>query len=153
MQELETNPEINSSEKAKKAMANKNIDLGEWGKDNLEKTKFSKEKEIYNLVGFTVKQLGFSRRATTDEIYQKAQELRLELCPAEVGPHLRLQYSGKEWMFIAMEQIIALDGYSPSVFDLNAIGEKLALDGHDADPKSSWDSDRKFIFLFRKLNN
>ena len=150
MRELETDLEINSPEKAEKAIKDKNIYLSDWGKDILEKTEFSQKKEKYDLVRFTVEQLGFSRGATTDEIYKKAQDLGLELCPAEVGPHLRLQYQGKEWMLIAMKQITDRYG-DPCVFYLNEIGDRLKLHGINAKPDNEWDSGNKFVFLFRKL--
>ena len=149
MRELETDPEINSPEKAEKAIKDKNIYLSNWGKDILEKTEFSQTKEKYDLVRFTVEQLGFPRGATTDEIYQKAQDLGLELCPAEVGPHLRLQYSGKEWMLIAMKQITDRDG-NPRVFRLCSDSGKLVLNG-PAEPVIRWSDDDQFVFRFRKL--
>ena len=151
MRELETDPEINSPEKAEKAIKDKNIYLSNWGKDILEKTEFSQTKEKYDLVRFTVEQLGFPRGATTDEIYQKAQDLGLELCPAEVGPHLRLQYSGKEWMLIAMKQITDRDGY-PCVFSLDSDSDELELVGGNARPDNRWHVNDQFVFRFRKLD-
>jgi len=100
-------------------------------------------------VRFTVEQLGFSNGATTDEIYKKAEELGLELCPAEVGPHLRLQYSGKEWMLIAMKQIAGRGG-RPDVFDLCSAGVRLSLSGGGAGPAGRWRSGLEFVFRFRK---
>jgi hypothetical protein len=116
----------------------------------LEKTEFSKTKEKYDLVRFTVEQLGFSRGATTTEIFNKAKEKLLELCPAEVGPHLRLQYNGREWMLIAMEQITDRCG-DPNVFDLGEDGDQLSLDGYNAKPDDEWSSGNEFVFRFRKL--
>ncbi|MFA6973914.1 MAG: hypothetical protein WC238_04235 [Parcubacteria group bacterium] len=150
MQTLETNPAVNSSESVEKALQTKNMYLSDWGKDILYKTEFSQEKQDYELVRFTVSQLGFANGATTDEIYKKAEDLGLELCPAEVGPHLRLQYPGKEWMLIAMKQITDRNGY-PAVFNLRTDGGQLALLGYDAKPDRRWDAAHKFVFRFRKL--
>ena len=149
MRELETDQNINSPEKAEKALRAKNIHLTDWGEDILAKTQFSQKKEKYSLVRFTVEQLGFSKDATTDEIYQKAQAQNLELCPAEVGLHLRLQEESRDWMLIAMKQIIDR-GDVPRVFDLDGRGEKLKLDGVDAEPDDRWRASFEFIFRFRK---
>ena len=160
MQTLETDPNINSPETAEKELKDKNIYLSDWGKDILHKTEFSsfdklgtgKEKEEYELVRFSVEQLGFRDGATTDEIYKKAEELGLELCPAEVGPQLRLKYPGKEWMLIAMKQISGRDG-NPHVFDLHSYGDRLELYGYRAEPEDGWGADDSFVFRFRKLDS
>ncbi len=149
MQALETDPKINSPESAEEAMERKNIFRSDWSKDILYKTEFSKEAQKYELARFTVGQLGFPNGATTDEIYKKAEKLGLELCPAEVGPHLRLQYPGKEWMLIAMKQIAGRDG-DPPVFNLDTDGAQLGLDGYNAKPSYRWTSDNEFVFCFRK---
>ncbi len=149
MQTLETDPNINSPAKAQKALEDKNIWLSDWGKDILEKTEFSQTPEVYNLVRFTVEQLGLKQGATTDEIYKRARELALEQCPAEVGPHLRLKYTGREWFRIAMKQITDRNGY-PSVFNLNSFDAELTLNGYGAKPGNGWRADSKFVFRFRK---
>jgi len=150
MQSLETDSAINSPELAEESFKEKNIYLSDWGKDILYKTEFSKEKQKYELVRFTVEQLGFPKGATTDEIYKKAEELGLELCPAEVGPHLRLQYSGKDWMRIAMKQITDRAG-NPLVFNLPWYGAQLELHAFNASPASWWDPAYNFVFRFRPL--
>ena len=150
METLETDPIINSPESAEEAMKRKNIYSSDWSKDIIYKTEFSEEKQSYDLVRFSVEQLGFSKSATTQEIYDKAEKLGLELCPAEVGPHLRLQYPGKEWMLIAMKQITDRNGY-PDVFHLGMRGARLGLYGSIARPSSGWSADRKFVFRVRKF--
>ncbi|MBI4709002.1 MAG: hypothetical protein HY764_02225 [Candidatus Portnoybacteria bacterium] len=147
MQTLETDPKIISPESAEKALRQKNIYLTDNGRDILYKTEFSKESQKYELVRFAVEQLGFPNGATVDEIYEKAESLGLELCPAEVGPHLRLQYPGKEWMLIAMKQITNRNGF-PDVFDLYTSDEQLPLNGLDARPSIRWASDHEFVFRF-----
>ncbi|MCX6766432.1 MAG: hypothetical protein NT170_01450 [Candidatus Moranbacteria bacterium] len=144
MRTLETDPAINSPESAEETFEEKNIYRSSWGKDILHKTQFSKESRKYDLVRFTVEQLGFSNGATTDEIYQRAEKLGLELCPAEVGPQLRLQYPGKEWMLIAMKQITDRDG-DPDVFYLGWDGGRLALRAGSARP-GYWRSRRRVCF-------
>lgn len=149
---LETDPKINSPKSAEEEMERKNIYLSGVDKDILYKTKFSKEAQKYELVRFTVGQLGFPNGATTQEIYDRADKLGLDLCPAEVGPNLRLQYDGKEWILIAMKQILYRDG-DPCVFGLRWRDGQLELLAYSAEPAYRWDADRRFVFSFRKLKN
>ena len=61
-----------------------------------------------DLVKITTGELGFNDGARRDQIYARAKELGLELCPAEVGPQLRLQYQDQpndEMLLVAMEPI------------------------------------------------
>ena len=150
MQSLETDSEIDSLQAATQALKDKNMYLSNFGKDILAKTEFSQTVEKYELVRFTVGQLGFPKGATTDEIYKRAQELALEQCPAEVGPHLRLKYTGREWFLIAMKQITDRYG-DPYVFSLDRSGDRSELGSDGAKPDSKWDSDGEFVFRYRKL--
>ena len=89
---------------------------------------------------------------TTDQIYAKAKELGLELCPAEVGPHLRLNYKDQplgEWLFVGMKQIADPDGF-PSVFDLGHGGDGLWLGRSWAIPTHGWSPAFEFVFRLRK---
>ena len=84
---------------------------------------YSTQPEQAKLVRLTVRDLGFPNGATTDQIYAKAQELGLELCPSDVGPHYRLSLTDQpmnEWTFIGMKPITAPDGY-PNVFHVARI--------------------------------
>ena len=146
--ELHTNPEMNSPQKAEEILTEQGIWVSDYAKDILSKTEFSLESKTYKLVQFTVVELGFPDGATTDEIYAKAQELDLNLCPAEVGPQLRASYKGRDWKFIAMKQITGRIGY-PFVFDLSADGGELGLYGSGAGPLRRWDGSQ-FVFVSRK---
>jgi hypothetical protein len=149
-QTLETDPAINSPEKAEAALKAKNIYLSDFAKDILSKTPFSHEGKTYDLVQFTVSQLGFPDGATTSEIYSKAEELDLDLCPAEVGPQLRLSYPGKDWKLIAMEPIADRDG-DPGVFSLNEDDGRLELHASFARPDYWFSSGTPFVFCSRKV--
>ena len=70
----------------------------------------------------------------------------LKLCPAEVGPQLRLSYPGKDWKYIAMEQIPDRGG-DPDVFHLDSGSGKLKLRGLDARPSCRWNADYRWVFL------
>lgn len=134
-----------------KEMEVKGIKLSSYAKQLLDSKDFEtqKNKEELNLVRLTPKDLGFSSYSTTEQIYKKAVEFGLELCPAEVGPNLRLTYSGDNWMYIAMKQIKDLDG-CPSVFSLSRAGADLWLHDYRAHPQYQWTLYNKFVFCLRK---
>ncbi len=133
-----------------KKLKEKNIYLSAWSIDIFEKMETSAKTEKAELVCLTVRDLGFPNGATTDEIYKRAMELGLDLCEAEIGPHLRLQYSGKDEMLIAMEQITGRYG-SPHVFFLACSGARLEFDASHINSSIRWRADLKFVFRFRKL--
>lgn len=82
------------------------------------------------------------------DICQSALESGLELCPAEAGPQLRLQYPDqpkKEHLILAMESIVHYGGHSkgqPGVFHVEhgywpsetEPGHRLSLDGYSSGP-------------------
>jgi len=76
-------------------MTKQNIKVSDYAKFMLDSKDFvtAKKPDPADLVQLKVGDLGFSNTPTTDEIYRKIQELGLELCPAEVGPHYRLAYA------------------------------------------------------------
>jgi len=120
-----------------------------------------KKSETANFVKLKIGDLGFPNGATTDEIYQKAEELGLELCPAETGLDLRLHYKDifnkeqplGEYFRVAMKQIAGRDGY-PYVFSVNrSDGGKAWLRTYSASPDYRWSSDTEFVFRFRKLES
>lgn len=130
------------------------IQVSRYAKDMLKSPDFTTERRSKEIgtVRLRVQDLGFDGVATTDQIYVKAKELGLELCPAEVGPHLRLKYQDQpngEWLYVGMKQIADSDG-NPVVFRLDRGGGGLWLDGGWARPGSGWIPDRRFVFSFRK---
>lgn len=61
-----------------------------------------------DLVRVSSTELGFKGSVNREMIYTQAQKLGLKLCPAEVGPQLRLQYKDQlvgEELYIGMESI------------------------------------------------
>ncbi len=135
-----------------KELERKNVEF-EWAKNNLlsseDFTTLENEEEC-ELIKLTVKDLGFPGGATTEQIFEKAIELGLELCPAEVGPQLRLQSKIKDWTLIAMKQITDRYDY-PRIFDLSSDGDQLKLDGYLARSDGRWFSSYQFVFRFRKF--
>ncbi len=110
--------------------------------------------ETITLIRLRVLDLGFIQNPTTDQLYARAGELGLELCPAEVGPHLRLQDLEQplnNWYTIGMKPIAHRVG-SPYVFFIAHDSGGLWLSGHWADPTDGWNLDYRFVFRLRKHN-
>lgn len=114
-----------------------------------------KEKEVFTLVRLQVRALfGDEQTHSIQEIYKKADELGLELCPPEVGLIKRLKDTKQQmgnWHYIAMKQIADRDGH-PSVFRLERSAGGAWLGGHWATPDFRWDPGREFVFRLRKKN-
>jgi hypothetical protein len=111
-----------------------------------------KKREEATLIRLTVADLGFKTSATTDQIYERAQTLGLELCPPDTGPNYRLKYRNQplnEWVRIGMKQIADSGGY-PFVFRLVRDGDGLWLDNYWATPGLEWHPDSEFAFRLRK---
>ncbi len=106
-------------------------------------------KEQINLVRLTVNDLFADNKIhTTQEIYQRAEELGLELCPEETGPNLRLKYQDQplnEWIYIATKQITDRVG-DPYVFGLGRDGGGLWLGDDWTYPAGRWGPDGGFVF-------
>ncbi len=108
----------------------------------------AKEIEI-DLVVATVAELGFENGAKRSEIYTRAKELGLELCPPEVGPQLRLQYRDQpmnERLLIGMELIADSDG-NFRMFNVEHDDGGRWLDGRHGHPDHFWRGDDRWVFL------
>ena len=129
--------------------------IGDWANDILGKPAFkvSKTEQDVELVNVSVEELGFKNGACYADICKRALELGLDLCPAEVGPQLRLQFKDQPkgtYVVVAMEAITDSDGRL-RVFSVGRDddGEQslCALSGR-AD--RVWVADYRFVFLRRK---
>ncbi len=126
--------------------------ISDWGDDMLGRITCSQDEVDLNLVILSVGDLGFKGSTRYSDICAKTVELGLELCPAEVGPALRLQYGDQprdEWLRIAMEAIAARDGRH-SVFGLEHSNGVLWLYVKYCHPDSVWSADFRFVFVRRK---
>lgn len=108
------------------------------------------EESEMDLIKVTVAELGFKEGARYDQIYERAKELGLELCPPEVGPQLRLQYQRQdreygERILIAMEPIIDSDG-DPRLFLVESDRNGLKLNSLWGYPGSYWSDNHQFVF-------
>lgn len=134
-----------------KALMSNGFKTSEWANEILGKlylTAASKETEV-DLIVVTVAELGFKRDALRDQIYKRAKELGLELCPPEVGPQLRLQYPDQpngERVLIGMEPITDFDGY-PGVFVVRCGDLGPWLDNGWSRPNFVWFHSDQWAFV------
>lgn len=106
------------------------------------------EKEM-DLVFITVADLGFKSGASHWQIMSQAELMGLELCPAEIGPQLRLQYRDQERgerLFIGMEPVTA-PGMGQTVFSVDHDSYGLAIGGNSWQPEVKWEADSRFVFV------
>ena len=144
-----------TKEQLKKELKAANMKTSDYAQDLLNSPEFEPlaEPEDAVLVRLTVADLGFPQGATTEEIYKRADELGLELCPPETGPQLRLKEAAEQrfgnYFNIAMKPITDSHGY-PRVFYLNRDTDERWLDAGSARPSGRWDTDLPFVFRLRK---
>jgi hypothetical protein len=89
-----------------------------------------------------------SDQASLAEVYQRARQAGFELCPAEVGPQLRLDYRNQplgEALDIAMEPVATYRG-DPTILTLVNWGTGLMLVGRDGRPESMVFRKSRFVF-------
>lgn len=132
------------------AIKQMDIKIGNWAIDILNQPAFTvsdKEREV-DLVNVSVADLGFGAAYRRD-IIAKALEIGLELCPAEVGPQLRLQYPDQpkdDGLVIGMEPITDSEHYL-RVFGVERDGVGRWLRGAFGDPGSVWEAEVRFVFI------
>ncbi len=142
-----------TKEELQAEMKRQNIQIYSYAQSMLDSRDFTtlKKPEPADLVRLKVRDLNLDN-PTTENIYQRAEELGLELCPAEVGPQYRLQYTDQpmdEYLYIAMKQITDFNG-CPRVFRLYRDGDGLSLDCGWAKPTYPWGPDDEVVFRIRK---
>jgi len=141
---------LKTADDFRRALKDDGFNISDWASDILGKPAFkaADEDTEVDLVKVTVAELGFKNGARHNQIYERAKELGLGLCPPEVGPQLRLQYQDQpngEWILVAMEPIVASDG-SPCVFGVGRGGSGLWLDSDWGNPDGFWYPDDRWVF-------
>ena len=88
--------------------------IGDYADQALSKITVAPVPVTLDLVDLTTKEITGKDQATLVEIYEAALARGdVDLCPAEVGPALRLQYGNQpmnEWLIVAMEPLEDSDG-------------------------------------------
>jgi len=109
------------------------------------------EKIEVNLIKASVDDLGFGRGALLNQIYDCARRKRgWGLCPAELGPQLRLQYRDQpdgEEIIVGMESIRGSADY-PEIFDVECADGELYLNSRRGDLGFLWSADSEWVFVF-----
>lgn len=141
----------------------KNVFLNGLGKQLLldERMKVSKEVYLLKTVELTVGDLGFVEGAVLPDIYARAIENGLSLCPVETGPYLRIVYldqpegyTGKTVyerqapygsITIASKKIDKEEDF-PQGFYIRKIEGNLWLRGYVADDLHTWNLNDRFLF-------
>ena len=102
-----------------------------------------------DLVVLSVFKLGFSDRASLHDIYDRAVAQGFELCPAEVGPTLRLNYLDQplgEFLHIAMRPVARYTGELVD-FSVGNAGAGLILIGGDGHHDLMLSGAERFVFI------
>lgn len=136
----------------KKAIHAKGFRIGSWAEDVLQSQKFTlaPKENIIHLVRVTPQDLGFPDGAYRTDIYKRAIEFGLELCPLEIGPQLRLQYVDQpklESLQIGMEPQTDSKGHESEFRVVHAVDGFLWLVGDHKHPIDFWEKDEYFVFM------
>lgn len=135
--------------------------INKLGENLFANDNFTTSDKTYSLktVELNVRDLGFPEGATMPQLFKKATQLGLKLCPLELGPHLRMNYldqpeghSGKPSQphqapygsITVASEILSEDDDVPKGFYLRRIEGVLWLRGYVADHLRG--ADDRFIF-------
>lgn len=143
-----------SAEQLISEMQDQGITISDYAKSMMDNPDFvvGEQREEIVLIRLTIAELGFKTNATTDQVYERAAALGLELCPADTGPQYCLAYKDQplnDYVLIAMKPITDQDGF-PGIFDLRRIDDGLWLDDYWTRPDNEWRPDDQFVFRLRK---
>lgn len=146
-----------SVEEIRQALKASGNNISDWANDILGKPAFtvSETEQDVELVNVSIEELGFKQSACYADICKRALELGLDLCPAEVGPQLRLQYKDQPkgtYVVVAMNAITDSDG-DLLVFSVERCddGDRY-LDAGSGNVGNIWVASNRFVFLRRKTD-
>ncbi len=143
------------------AMLDKDCAASYYGRKMILSAEFalriSPEEKKLELALVSVSELGFRHEAKLREIYARASERGLSLCPPEVGPQLRLQYLDQppqEELVVAMEGMEMDTGHT-SLFSVLNRGDynayPLMVSGaNDGSPDALYNDFTRFVFVKSK---
>src|SRR5215475_6500626 len=110
---------------------------------------YAKMKADVKLAVLSAAELGVeSDESSLSDVYERARRVGLELCPAEVGLQLRLEYRNQplgEALDIAMEPVATYSG-DPTILTLANWGTGLILIGRDGRSESTVSRISRLVF-------
>ena len=110
---------------------------------------YAKMKTDVELAVLSAAELGVeSDESSLSDVYERARQVGLNLCPAEVGPQLRLDYHNQplgEALDIAMEPVATYSG-DLTILTLVNWGTGLMLIGRDGRSESKVNRISRFVF-------
>lgn len=119
----------------------------------LTQTPFSQHRKEIHLMSVLGKDLGQEGDETLAEIYHRADKNKLDLCPPEVGPQLRRQYTDQpsgDALLIGMEPIKSHDG-SNRIFEvLNHPTQGVLLASVEVSEPCDYSPSIRWIFRSRR---
>lgn len=112
----------------------------------------SKNREEIAFVELSLSDLGFNRNSepapSTRQLFERANEYGLLLCPAELAPYYFLRHKGypsSNYTHICMNPILDPAG-DQCIFTIEPAGMEIAMISSLAKPDSQWDLADKFVF-------
>jgi hypothetical protein len=134
----------------RRALDSAGIKIGDAADEILGRPAFSygTMKTDVDLVLVSAADLGVETESSLAGVYKHARQVGLELCPAEVGPQLRLDYRNQplgEALDIAMEPLATYSG-DPTILTLVNWGTGLALISRDGRSESMVSPTSRFVF-------
>jgi hypothetical protein len=109
---------------------------------------YATTKTDVELVLLSAANLGVESESSLADVYKRARQAGLELCPAEVGPQLRLDYRNQplgEALNVAIEPVATYSG-DLAILTLVNWGTGLALIGRDGRSESMVSRTSRFVF-------
>lgn len=131
----------------RKVLDESGYSISNIAEDILDQIKLSPSRQTVDLVVMSVHELGFTKYAPATQVYEAALEKGLELCSAEIGPQLRLQYTDQpdlpstDWLHVAMRPI---DGFHFTVGHFRGV---YYLNARSSGRNDVFESGCRFVFI------
>ena len=136
----------------RQAILDQGNEISDWGDKIFSKITVSDQEMEAALATATTKELTGKDEATTHEIYDAIRDHGDQLCPAEVGPQLRLQYQDQpmdEYLLIATEPIIGSNGHM-GVFCVYFLSGGRSLGTDSGHPDHRYPGGYQWVFVSGK---